>query len=61
MAEASTAPVRSGDRKTHPAEHFALLNEFESELERFWRRPWFGHWQSLLPSSFPALAPEAKS
>ena len=59
MADASTVPVKSGNGKTRVAEHFASPNAFESELERFWRRPWSGPRQSLLP--LRALAPEAGS
>jgi HSP20 family protein len=42
MAEAdeSIVPVKSGKAKPALAERLGLLDELESEMERFWRRPW---------------------
>jgi HSP20 family protein len=48
MAEASMVPVKSGNGKLRRAEPFGMWDEFEAELERFWRRPWSGLWRAPL-------------
>jgi HSP20 family protein len=47
MAEESMVPVKSGKGKSGRAESLALLDEIESEVERFWRRP-LGFWSGPL-------------
>jgi HSP20 family protein len=59
MAEASMVPVKTGNVKLRRAEPVGLLEEFEAEMERFWRRPWFGLWRSPLSRPFRAFTPAA--
>jgi HSP20 family protein len=61
MAEASMVPVKSDNGKSHRTEPFAFLNEFEAEMERFWRRPWLnlGFWRTPMPRSFREFTPAA--
>jgi len=59
MAEASMVPIKSDNGKPHRAERFGFLDDFEAELERFWRRPWFGLWRTPMPRSFRELTPAA--
>ncbi len=40
MAETSVVPVKRGDGKLRRAEPFGLFDDFETEMDRFWRRPW---------------------
>jgi HSP20 family protein len=58
MAEASMVPVKSGNGKTRRAEPFAFLDDFEAEMERFWRRPWAGLWRAPLLRPFGAFTRE---
>ena len=59
MAEASMVPVKSGNGKPHRSEHSGFLDDFEAEMERFWRRPWFGLWRTPMPRSFREFTPAA--
>jgi HSP20 family protein len=59
MAEASMVPVKSDNGKPHRAERFGFLDDFEAEMERFWRRPWFGLWRTPMPRSFREFTPTA--
>jgi HSP20 family protein len=61
MAEASMVPVKSDNGKPHRAEPFAFLDDFEAEMERFWRRPWFnpGLWRNRTPRSLREITPAA--
>lgn len=59
MAEANMVPVKSDNGKPHRAEPFAFLEDFESDMDRFWRRPWFGFWRTPMPRSFRAFTPGA--
>lgn len=57
MAEASVVPVKSenGNGKLRRTEPLAFLDDFESQMERFWQRAWpfsFGR----QPRSFRSLA-----
>jgi HSP20 family protein len=58
MAEASMVPVKSGNGKAHRAERFGVLDDFEAEMERFWRRPWSGLWRGPLLRPFAAFTRE---
>jgi hypothetical protein len=58
MAEASMVPVKSGNGKLRRAEPLGMLEEFEAEMERFWRRPWSGLWRAPFLRPFGAFARE---
>jgi HSP20 family protein len=40
MAEKSMVQVKRGDGKLRRPESFGFLDDFEAEMDRFWRRPW---------------------
>jgi HSP20 family protein len=55
MAETSVVPIKQGDGKLRRSESFNMLDDFEAEMERFWRRPW-SFWPGSWPRPFRGLA-----
>ncbi|MDQ6675200.1 MAG: Hsp20/alpha crystallin family protein [Chloroflexota bacterium] len=58
MAEVSMVPVKSGNGKLRRAEPFGFLDDFEAEMERFWRRP-SSFWSGPLLRPFRGVTPAA--
>ncbi len=58
MAETSVVPVKRGNGKLRRAEPIGLLDDFEAELDRFWRRPW-SFWPGAWLRPFRGPAHEA--
>ncbi len=58
MAEASVVPVKRADGKLRRAEPFSWFDDFETEMDRFWRRPW-SFWPGSWLRPFRGLARES--
>jgi HSP20 family molecular chaperone IbpA len=58
MAETNMVPIKTSNGKSL-APRFGFLDDFEAEMERFWRRPWSALGRAPLLRPFGAFTREA--